>query len=48
MEPGRKTPDHRVKANERFARHQRRGEARLPGIVATVVAIVLYAALPGS
>ncbi|QKW17833.1 hypothetical protein HUT16_01040 [Kitasatospora sp. NA04385] len=46
MEQGRKTPDHRVKARERFARHERRGEARLPAVVATLVAIALYLALP--
>ncbi|MER5866202.1 hypothetical protein [Kitasatospora sp. NPDC002040] len=46
MEPGRKTPEHRVKASERFARHERRGEARLPAVLATLVAILLYVALP--
>ena len=30
----------------RTARHERRGEARLPAVIATLVAISLYAALP--
>ncbi|MFJ9776091.1 hypothetical protein ACIRVF_33455 [Kitasatospora sp. NPDC101157] len=33
---------------KRHPRHERRGEARLPGVVATVVAALLYLALPES
>jgi uncharacterized membrane protein len=36
----------RAAARTRHPRHQRRGEARLPASIATVVAIVLYLALP--
>ncbi|MFJ8046065.1 hypothetical protein ACIRBX_36690 [Kitasatospora sp. NPDC096147] len=46
MESDRTTPEHRVKASERFPRHERRGEARLPAVLATLVAILLYVALP--
>ncbi|MFE9404142.1 hypothetical protein ACFYNY_20570 [Streptomyces sp. NPDC006530] len=46
MDSGRKTPDHRVKARERLPRHERRGEARLPAVLATLTAILLYLALP--
>ncbi|MFG2576908.1 hypothetical protein [Streptomyces sp. NPDC048481] len=33
-------------AVERHPRHERRGEARLPGVIATLVAVFLYVALP--
>lgn len=33
-------------ARERHPRHERRGEARLPGVIATLVAVLLYVALP--
>ncbi|MFF3699198.1 hypothetical protein [Streptomyces sp. NPDC002221] len=46
MDSARKTPGHRVKARERFPRHQRRGEPRLPAVLATLAAILLYLALP--
>ncbi|UOZ06388.1 hypothetical protein [Amycolatopsis sp. WQ 127309] len=36
----------RAEARTRHPRHQRRGEARLPAAVATLVAIALYLALP--
>ncbi|MEV7728890.1 hypothetical protein AB0P15_29755 [Streptomyces sp. NPDC087917] len=36
----------RVSARNRHPRHERRGEARLPAVVATLVAICLYLALP--
>ncbi|WP_410575144.1 hypothetical protein [Amycolatopsis sp. cmx-4-61] len=36
----------RAGARTRHPRHQRRGEARLPAVVATLVAIALYLALP--
>ncbi len=36
----------RADARTRHPRHQRRGEARLPAVVATLVAISLYLALP--
>ncbi|TXS04737.1 hypothetical protein EAO73_13300 [Streptomyces sp. col6] len=36
----------RAQARFRHPRHERRGEARLPAVVATLVAIVLYLALP--
>ncbi|MFD9006469.1 hypothetical protein ACFV0T_36930 [Streptomyces sp. NPDC059582] len=36
----------RVEARTRHPRHERRGEARLPGVVATVIAIALYVGLP--
>ncbi|MFJ9342065.1 hypothetical protein ACIRP0_22595 [Streptomyces sp. NPDC101733] len=36
----------RVSARSRHPRHGRRGEARLPAVVATLVAIFLYLALP--
>jgi hypothetical protein len=36
----------RDEARERHPRHQRRGEVRLPAAVATLIAIVLYLALP--
>lgn len=36
----------RAEARTRHPRHERRGEARLPGVVVTVVAIALYLALP--
>lgn len=36
----------RVEARVRHPRHERRGEARLPGVVATLIAITLYVALP--
>ncbi|GAA4831302.1 hypothetical protein [Kitasatospora terrestris] len=38
--------EHRTKARQRFARHERRGEARLPAVLATLVAILLYLVLP--
>ncbi|MER8188446.1 hypothetical protein ABT014_33140, partial [Kitasatospora sp. NPDC094015] len=38
--------DHRTKALRRFPRHERRGEARLPAVLATLAAILLYLALP--
>ncbi|MFJ9611568.1 hypothetical protein ACIRS1_35060 [Kitasatospora sp. NPDC101176] len=46
MDSARKTPDHRVKARGRFPRHERRGEARLPAVLATLAAILLYLVLP--
>ncbi|UOX92220.1 hypothetical protein MUY14_16925 [Amycolatopsis sp. FBCC-B4732] len=39
-------PADRAEARTRHPRHQRRGEARLPAAVATLVAIALYLALP--
>ncbi|MFJ2645229.1 hypothetical protein ACIO1C_00580 [Streptomyces sp. NPDC087420] len=36
----------RADARTRHPRHERRGEARLPGVVATLAAITLYLALP--
>ncbi|MEU3186681.1 hypothetical protein ABZ707_21130 [Streptomyces sp. NPDC006923] len=36
----------RADARTRHPRHQRRGEARLPGVMATLIAITLYLALP--
>ncbi|MYW21345.1 hypothetical protein GT039_38745, partial [Streptomyces sp. SID2955] len=36
----------RADARTRHPRHERRGEARLPAVVATVCAVVLYLALP--
>src|SRR5690242_2968760 len=36
----------RERARMRHPRHERRGEARLPGVVATLVAVLLYVALP--
>ena len=36
----------RAEARTRHPRHERRGEARLPGVLATLVAIALYLALP--
>ncbi|RKE17343.1 hypothetical protein [Streptomyces sp. TLI_171] len=39
--------DHRARALQRFPRHERRGEARLPAVLATLAAILLYLALPG-
>ncbi|MEU9137792.1 hypothetical protein AB0D33_17810 [Streptomyces sp. NPDC048404] len=36
----------RADARTRHPRHERRGEARLPGVVATLAAISLYLALP--
>ncbi|MFG1811537.1 hypothetical protein [Streptomyces sp. NPDC049040] len=38
----------RADARLRHPRHERRGEARLPGVIATLVAIALYLVLPGS
>ncbi|MFE9423726.1 hypothetical protein ACFYNO_12290 [Kitasatospora sp. NPDC006697] len=32
--------------SKRHPRHERRGEARLPGVIATLVAVLLYLALP--
>ncbi|MFD6994335.1 hypothetical protein [Streptomyces sp. NPDC059943] len=37
-----------VQARTGHPRHERRGEARLPGVLATLAAIVLYLALPQS
>ncbi|MEU9047687.1 MULTISPECIES: hypothetical protein [unclassified Kitasatospora] len=37
---------HRAPMQRRHPRHERRGEARLPAMAATVVAILLYLALP--
>lgn len=39
-------PADRAETRSRHPRHQRRGEARLPAAVATLVAIALYLALP--
>lgn len=39
-------PDDRGVARVRHPRHNRRGEARLPGVVATIAAIALYLGLP--
>ncbi|MPY32435.1 DUF1345 domain-containing protein [Streptomyces adustus] len=36
----------RVEARTRHPRHERRGEARLPGVVATLIAVILYVGLP--
>lgn len=36
----------RARARTRHPRHERRGEVRLPGVVATLVAIALYLVLP--
>ncbi|MGW3354486.1 hypothetical protein ACWDFL_03565 [Streptomyces bungoensis] len=36
----------RADANTRHPRHERRGEARLPAVVATLIAIALYLLLP--
>lgn len=36
----------RADARIRHPRHERRGEARLPAVIATVVAIGLYQVLP--
>ncbi|WP_458248394.1 hypothetical protein [Streptomyces sp. MAI_2237] len=36
----------REQARMKHPRHERRGEARLPGVAATIVAILLYVALP--
>src|SRR6476469_6141481 len=36
----------RADARTRHPRHERRGEARLPGVLATLAAITLYLALP--
>ncbi|MCX4783473.1 hypothetical protein [Streptomyces sp. NBC_01264] len=36
----------RADARIRYPRHERRGEARLPAVIATVVAIGLYQVLP--
>ncbi|WP_209439591.1 hypothetical protein [Kitasatospora phosalacinea] len=46
MDMSRKTPDHRAKALQRFPRHERRGEARLPAVLATLTAVLLYLVLP--
>ncbi|MFD6294689.1 hypothetical protein ACFWFU_07775 [Streptomyces sp. NPDC060235] len=39
-------PQSRADARVRHPRHERRGEARLPGVLATLTAILLYLALP--
>lgn len=39
-------PRAREEARYRHPRHERRGEARLPGVAATLVAIALYLLLP--
>ncbi|MFF0138778.1 hypothetical protein ACFYRN_20335 [Streptomyces sp. NPDC005227] len=39
-------PQSRANARTRHPRHERRGEARLPGVLATLTAIALYLALP--
>ncbi|MEW2164827.1 hypothetical protein AB0912_17825 [Streptomyces sp. NPDC007084] len=39
-------PQSRATARTRHPRHERRGEARLPGVLATLIAIALYLALP--
>ncbi|MFD6923837.1 hypothetical protein ACFV99_26990 [Streptomyces sp. NPDC059944] len=39
-------PQSRANARIRHPRHERRGEARLPGVLATLTAITLYLALP--
>ncbi|MFF0189650.1 hypothetical protein [Streptomyces sp. NPDC005244] len=39
-------PQSRANARTRHPRHERRGEARLPGVLATLTAITLYLALP--
>ncbi|MFD0069133.1 hypothetical protein ACFV99_19760 [Streptomyces sp. NPDC059944] len=39
-------PQSRPDARVRHPRHERRGEARLPGVLATLTAIALYLALP--
>ncbi|MGW2841106.1 hypothetical protein ACWCWD_25340 [Streptomyces sp. NPDC001493] len=36
----------RAETRFRHPRHERRGEARLPAVAATLVSIVLYLALP--
>ncbi|WP_316764139.1 hypothetical protein [Streptomyces herbicida] len=36
----------REEARTRHPRHERRGEARLPGVIATLAAIILYLGLP--
>ncbi|QHC32514.1 hypothetical protein [Streptomyces sp. HF10] len=36
----------RAQASTRHPRHERRGEARLPAVVATLAAIALYLLLP--
>ncbi|MFI8086613.1 hypothetical protein ACIF6L_38215 [Kitasatospora sp. NPDC086009] len=46
MDSDRKTPDHRARALQRLPRHDRRGEARLPAVLATLVAMLLYLVLP--
>ncbi|GLW55459.1 hypothetical protein [Kitasatospora phosalacinea] len=38
--------DHRARALQRFPRHDRRGEARLPAVLATLAAVLLYLVLP--
>ncbi|MEU3498493.1 hypothetical protein ABZ747_33990 [Kitasatospora cineracea] len=38
--------DHRARAQRRSPRHERRGEARLPAVLATLAAILLYLVLP--
>ncbi|GAA2087820.1 hypothetical protein GCM10009759_09520 [Kitasatospora saccharophila] len=42
----RSVNDYRERARQRFARHERRGEARLPAVIATLAAILLYLVLP--
>ncbi|MEW1910049.1 hypothetical protein AB0442_16595 [Kitasatospora sp. NPDC085895] len=43
----RRSPNpRRTRMQQRHPRHERRGEARLPAMVATLVAIMLYLALP--
>ncbi|OQQ13809.1 hypothetical protein B0675_26620 [Streptomyces sp. M41(2017)] len=39
-------PQSRARSRTRHPRHERRGEARLPGVIATLTAITLYLALP--
>ncbi|MFJ8802817.1 hypothetical protein [Streptomyces sp. NPDC102487] len=39
-------PQSRATTRTRHPRHERRGEARLPGVLATLTAITLYLALP--
>ncbi|WP_329491868.1 hypothetical protein OG618_36250 [Kitasatospora sp. NBC_01246] len=46
MDSDRKTPANRARALQRFPRHDRRGEARLPAVLATQVAMLLYLLLP--
>ncbi|WP_030461971.1 hypothetical protein [Kitasatospora sp. NRRL B-11411] len=38
--------DHRARARRRSPRHERRGEARLPAVLATLAAVLLYLVLP--